>query len=114
MSYTALNSVVWQSQNFIYIRKSCQCFCDFTEGPVIRYKKDPAIRYKKNPAIRYKKDSSIRYIGSNLRVFFLKEALYKLNWSILKKIRYIGQKCLYLITAPCICKQVFGVFRNPI
>ena len=58
------------------------------------------IRYKKDRAIRYKRGPSIRYIGSNSRDFFLKESLYKVHLSILKKLRYIGQKCVYLITAP--------------
>ena len=33
---------------------------------------------------------------------FSKRAFYKVDWSILKKLRYIGQKCLYFITVlPC-------------
>ena len=40
-------------------------------------------------------------MGKN-REFFWKGALYKVQWSVLKKLRYNGQKCLFLITGtPC-------------
>ena len=49
--------------------------------------------------------------GSRYKV--QKGALYKVHWSISKNLRYIGQKWLYLITAPpcslfCVGKCVGG------
>ena len=60
--------------------------------------------YKKGPAIRYKKGPSIRYICSNLRDFFVKGSRYKVHWvaESRKKLSYIGQKHLGLITVPIV------------
>ena len=59
------------------------------------------VRYRKGQLIEgYKDGPSIRYIGRNVSDFFLKRARYKVHLFIVRQLRYIGQKCLYIITAP--------------
>ena len=45
----------------------------------------------------------------SIMFFSWKRALYKVHWSILRRLRYIGQTCLYLIIAPC---NLYDFFSN--
>ena len=65
---------------------------------------EAVIKYNKGSYIRPKKGLS--KIWSTSRRFFIKAALYKVHWSILRKLRYNGQKCLCLITALVLRKIV--------
>ena len=88
---------MWAPELFHHLPTPFHLRVDINSYILKKYYRGASIRYKKGPAIRYKKGPSIRYIGSKCEIF-LKGAFYKVHWSISKKLRYIGQKWLYLIT----------------